>query len=119
MHRRQFLTLAAAVPLIGIGTRAAIAAPSADLWDHWSAHDPRSVKSVDHARWDRFLMRYVMPSRDGIHRVAYGAVRQADRDALKAYLSDMAMVSSSSCLSVFTIRFCDAAKMHCVAVSPV
>ncbi len=95
MHRRHFLTLAAAVPLVGMGTRAAVAAPSADLWDYWSAHDPQSPKSVDHGRWDRFLKRYVMPSPDGIYRVAYGAVLQADRDALKAYLNDMAMVKAT------------------------
>ncbi len=92
MHRRHFLTLAAAVPLVGAGTSAAIAGPAADLWEHWSGHDPQSRKTVDHGRWQDFLTRYVMPSRDGINRVAYGAVRPGDRDALKAYLGDMAMV---------------------------
>ncbi len=36
-----------------------------------------------------------MPSRDGINRVAYGAVRPADRDGLKAYLNDLAMVKAT------------------------
>lgn len=72
MRRRQILTLATAIPLVGVGAPVAIAAPSANLWDYWSAHDPQSRKTVDHARWNRFLSRYVMPSGDGINRVAYG-----------------------------------------------
>lgn len=95
MHRRHFLTMAAAVPLVGAGAPAAIAAPSADLWDYWSAHDPQSQTTVDHALWQDFLTRYVMPSRDGIHRVAYGAVQQRDRDALRRYIGDMAMVRAT------------------------
>lgn len=92
MRRRQFLTLASAVPLVGVGAPFAVAAPAADLWDYWSAHDPRSRQSVDHAGWDRFLSRYVMLCHDGINRVAYGTVRTADRAMLKAYLAALAMV---------------------------
>lgn len=95
MRRRQFLTLATAVPLIGAGAPNAMAAPVADPWDHWSAHDPRARKAVDHTRWDRFLARYVTTSLDGINRVAYGAIRAADRGMLKAYLADMAMVRAT------------------------
>lgn len=92
MHRRQFLTLVTTVPLIGVGTPNAVAAPAADLWDHWSLHDPQARNSVDHTRWGRFLARHVMPSRDGINRIAYGGVRAADRLSLKSYLAEMAMV---------------------------
>lgn len=92
MNRRHFLTIAASVPLAGMVAPTALAGPRADLWDHWSAHEPQSPKTVDHGRWDRFLARYVMTYGDGINRVAYGAVSQADRDGLKAYLNDLAMV---------------------------
>ncbi len=95
MHRRQFLTAATAVPLLGAGVTGAIAAPAANLWEYWTAHDPQSPIAVDHTSWQRFLSRYVMPSRDGIHRIAYRAVPTADRDALKAYLDDLATVRAT------------------------
>ncbi len=94
MRRRQILTLATTIPLVGLSARAA-AAPAAVLWQYWSVHDPRSSKSVDHTRWRRFLSRYVMPSRDGINRVAYGTVRTNDRAMLRTYLADMAMVQAT------------------------
>lgn len=91
MRRRHVLTLASAIPLLGMAAPIA-AAPAADLWEYWSSHDPQSRETVDHASWSRFLSRYVMPSGDGINRVAYGTVRPADRAMLSAYLADLALV---------------------------
>ena len=43
--------------------------------------------TIDHAPWGRFLAAYVVPSNDGINRVAYGKVTPQDRQALVAYLT--------------------------------
>ena len=81
--RNTLLVLA----LIAFLTPPAAAAPEADLWDRWSAHDPTSTLSVDHAAWDRFLETYVVAGDDGINRVDYAGVSTADRDALELYFS--------------------------------
>ena len=62
------------------------AAPEAVLWERWLAHDPDAMREVDHGAWEEFLMRYVRIGPDNIHRVAYGEVTPADREALDAYL---------------------------------
>lgn len=62
------------------------AAPKADLWPRWQAHDAASTRQVDHGVWDRFLQQQVIVGADGIHRIAYGKVPAAQRTALKAYL---------------------------------
>jgi Protein of unknown function, DUF547 len=64
----------------------ALAAPSAELWERWTAHDPASRETVDHAAWTAFLERYVSPGPDGIARVDYAGVSAADRQALDAYI---------------------------------
>lgn len=95
MRRRQLLTMAASLPLMATGSSIAAAAPAANLWDRWTAHDPQSRKAVDHTRWNRFLARYVATSQDGINRIAYQAIRIADREMLKSYLADLAMVRAT------------------------
>ncbi len=62
------------------------AAPQADLWDYWTAHDPDSSISVDHSPWSAFLQRYVRQGPNGINRVDYGAVTAKDRNSLDSYL---------------------------------
>jgi len=68
----------------------AFAAPQADLWDRWTAHDPVSRAVVDHSLWDRFLKAHVRVSDDGIARVAYGRIAAADKQALQSYLRQLA-----------------------------
>ncbi len=84
MQRRLFLVGLALLP-----PTLALAAPKAELWPRWTAHDPRSTLSVDHGLWDGFLGRYVRVSPDGINRVGYAGVRAADRQALDAYLGTL------------------------------
>jgi Protein of unknown function, DUF547 len=62
------------------------AAPDAVLWKRWLAHDPAATVEVDHGAWEAFLTHYVRIGPDNIHRVAYGQVTPADREALDAYL---------------------------------
>ena len=46
------------------------AAPQAELWARWTAHDPASEITGDHGTWNRFLQTYVVPGIDGVNRVA-------------------------------------------------
>lgn len=63
-----------------------MAAPSADLWPRWQAHDAGSTKTIDHGAWAEFLLRYGVRSDDGVNRVRYGAVSPDDKSRLEQYL---------------------------------
>jgi hypothetical protein len=62
------------------------AAPKAELWERWLANDSWSALTVDHAPWDGFLDKYLVPGVDGINRIAYGKVTEKDRGDLENYL---------------------------------
>jgi hypothetical protein len=67
-----------------------VAAPQAELWPRWEAHNPASSVRVDHADWGRFLDRYLVTDHpSGINRVPYGSVSTADRRALQTYLEEL------------------------------
>lgn len=68
----------------------AMFAPKARLWERWTAHDPASTATIDHADWDRLLKAYVVANADGINRVAYGRVSAADRAVLDGYIRRLA-----------------------------
>ena len=87
---RAVLLLAMALPLGGIGSIEALFAPSANLWERWTANDPAATRSIDHGAWDRFLKTYVLASGDGINRVAYGRVSGSDGLGLKRYIAGLA-----------------------------
>lgn len=65
------------------------AAPSAQLWERWQAHDPSSIEVVDHGQWQQFLASYLVEAEDGINRVRYGRVEKEDRQLLKSYLNNL------------------------------
>lgn len=66
---------------------AVAAAPDAEPWPRWRAHDPTSEASIDHGAWTAFLQRYVTHDEAlGLNRVRYGAVTDADRAALETYI---------------------------------
>lgn len=68
----------------------AIAAPQAELWPRWEAHDPGSAVSVDHDEWGRFMDRYLVTNHpSGVNRVRYAEVSTSDRRALQGYLSEL------------------------------
>ncbi len=71
----------------------AAAAPSADLWERWTANVPDSTASIDHAPWDRFLGRFVRTAPDGVNRLVYGEVGDQGRQVLKAYITGLAAVT--------------------------
>jgi len=62
------------------------AAPAADLWPLWEAHDNTSTVSLDHTPWSDFLARYVRKDNEGTVGVAYDEVTQADRAQLSEYV---------------------------------
>lgn len=68
----------------------ATAAPQAELWPRWTAHDPAAAMRIDHGAWARWLAAYVVTDRTGLNRVAYGRVTAGDRQELRRYLADLA-----------------------------
>ncbi len=93
----RFLRVAAvsALVLCQMLTQPALAAPAAKLWERWSAHDATSAATVDHTPWDAFLARYVRRDENGINRLAYAAVSDADLAALSDYIASLEAVSVS------------------------
>lgn len=71
----------------------AAAAPKAELWARWTAHEAESVRRVDHSAWDGLLARRLSEGRGeraGIALFDYAAVTAADREALRGYLQSLA-----------------------------
>lgn len=75
---------------------AARAAPRAELWAKWQAHDDASPATIDHGVWDHFLRSYVRLGSDGITRIPYARVSAFDRDRLAADLARLAGVPIST-----------------------
>jgi hypothetical protein len=93
MAKLNFLFRRGAFPLLAALLLAAapvMAAPEAELWPRWLAHQQGSGLAIDHAIWDDFLSRYLRRGTDGIMRVRYGQVSPADRRSLAAYLDALA-----------------------------
>ncbi len=72
--------------LLFAASAVATAAPKAELWPRWQAHDEGNTAVIDHAAWDRLLGQYVQPGSDGINRFGYGRVSTADKAVLKTYI---------------------------------
>ncbi len=71
---------------------AAMAAPAADLWPRWQAHDEDSTATIDHAAYDAFLRNYVVEHEHAPNGVRYDAVSDADHAKLKSYIQAMQKV---------------------------
>lgn len=69
--------------------------PEPVLLDHWQAHDPNSTETIDHQAWGAFLEAYLVKGRDGINRVAYGRVTDADKKKLDAYITQLAATQAT------------------------
>lgn len=73
------------------------AAPIAELWPRWQAHSQKSSQVIDHTPWDMLLNKYLVTGHpSGINRFRYAEVTTADRQALAAYLGQLAKVRVSS-----------------------
>jgi hypothetical protein len=89
---RHLLTSLVALAAV-LAAAVAPAAPRAERWDRWAAHDPASVRHINHAEWDAFLKRYLRIGADGVHRVAYSQVTPADRARLADYIAGLGAVA--------------------------
>ncbi len=96
--RRPLTTVVAAIALALalLYTFAANAAPQAELWQRWTAHDPASTATIDHSAWQRFVEAYDAPGADGVNRVAYGRIGAAGRQALDDYIAALAATAIST-----------------------
>ena len=97
MRRYSRIGLAALLVacLAGFGSAERLFAPGAELWEHWTAHSPDDLRTIDHAPWDRLLKTYVTDKPEGANRVAYARVTPEDRKALDAYVGALAAVNIS------------------------
>ena len=68
---------------------AALAAPEADLWERWQAHDENATRTIDHGAYDAFLDTYVVAHEHAPNGVRYGDVTPTDRRALADYVERM------------------------------
>lgn len=87
---KRFLPCLLALLNLAIFSNTASAAPSAELWQRWTKHDPESTQSIDHGSWDQLLGRYLVKKKNDVNRFAYKAVSEDDHDKLKAYISSLA-----------------------------
>ena len=91
---RKFLPFVAVFAVAAFGSPAG-AAPEAELWERWTAHDPAATATIDHGGWERFVETYVTASPDGVNRLAYSRVSAADRAALEGYIDGLAALEIS------------------------
>lgn len=92
MSRRGLFALGGGLAFAASGLispNQALAAPKAELWARWQAHDPASTARIDHSAWGAFLDRLLEVSPDGINRLAYGKVSAEDRATLDAYVNGL------------------------------
>ena len=83
------LSIAAFILCTGFGSGERLFAPSADLWKRWQAHDASSEEVIDHGIWDGLLNKLVVPGKDHLNQVRYGAVNEADRKKLSQYIASL------------------------------
>ena len=95
--RLPLYALIAAAAALAVSTVApAAAAPKSVLWERWTAHDPAAAATIDHGSWDNFVKTYVSRHSDGVNRVAYGRVSDADRRVLADYVARLAATAVSA-----------------------
>jgi hypothetical protein len=61
-----------------------MAAPKAELWDYWQAHNSQSTETVTHDAWDTFLQKH-LSTRDDVAVLDYSNA-SADKKLLDSYL---------------------------------
>ncbi len=69
--------------------------PKAELWERWTTHSPSATATIDHGEWDKFLSKYLVTHADGVNRIAYAMVSEADRRRLDDYLTALSAVRIS------------------------
>ncbi len=74
----------------------ATAAPKADLWELWAAHDAGATERLDHSAWSAFLRRNLVKDGAGLNRIDYAHVRRADKRELEQYIDALQDVRVSA-----------------------
>ncbi len=92
---RFLARLAVGLIVLALGARAE-AAPRSELWPRWAAHDPASVRTVDHSAWNDLLARHNVAAADGSRRFAYASVAADDRRRLGEYVDRLAATAVSA-----------------------
>ncbi len=95
-HFWRLVVAALSMSVMAMAAGPAAAAPKAELWTRWQAHDPTASTTIDHSSWQRFLKAYVRPHPDGVNRVAYALVSDEDRKVLADYLDELAATPISA-----------------------
>lgn len=72
---------------------AAPAANAGEIERAFSHHAAGSTKTVDHSIWDRLLKTYVVPSTDGLNRVAYARFKKEAHAELMTYMASLEAVN--------------------------
>lgn len=73
------------------------AAPQAEPWPLWEAHNPESTVQIDHSDWKDFLAAYLVTGHSsGVHRLRYADVSTSDRQALQQYINRLSDTAVSS-----------------------
>ena len=88
-RRSMLARLAAATTLAAMPMASVDAAPRADLWKHWTAHQPAAKTTVDHGAWDRLLKKHLIVRSGRANLVRYGRFTDADKTALAGYITKL------------------------------
>ena len=94
---KRLLSGLCTVIVLGIGAVPLLtAAPQAELWPRWEAHDSASSTVVDHSEWGLFLDRYLVTgTSSGVNLVRYADVSAGDRRVLQNYIERLSSVAVS------------------------
>jgi hypothetical protein len=73
------------------------AAPKAELWPRWEAHDPASTVVVDHSGYGEILQEYLtVDDPSGVNFFGYAQVTEADKASLDSYVDTLAGTAVSA-----------------------
>ena len=75
--------------------RTGVVHADADLWARWTGHDAADTRTIDHSAWTAFLQKYRVMGDDGIARLRYADVSDADRAALQRDIDRLAAIQIS------------------------
>jgi hypothetical protein len=56
---------------------------------YWEKNNPNSQEKIDHQIWDSFLQKHIQVGADGLNRIAYGKVAEAEKAALTNYVDSL------------------------------
>lgn len=81
--------------MLSLSVTMASAAPKAELWERWSAHNASSTEIINHEGWSNWLSKFVTLHADGVNRVDYGRVGETERTQLRSYIDFLASLTIS------------------------